>query len=99
MAEEFVEVALRLWDSWDADAVVMDRERGISPTTAKVHPIDFKGRFFASRGPLNTARPAHGKPVLMQAGSSPQGRKFAAKHMDCLLAASAPGGDEGLPRR
>jgi long-chain alkane monooxygenase len=86
MAEEFVEVALRLWASWEADAVVMDTERGFADHR-KVHPIDFKGRFFASRGPLNTARPAHGKPVLMQAGSSPQGRKFAAQHMDCVLAA------------
>ena len=86
MAEEFVEVALRLWSSWDADALPMDPERGFADHT-KVRAIDFKGRFFASRGPLNTARPSHGKPVLVQAGSSPQGRKFAAQHMDCVLAA------------
>jgi alkanesulfonate monooxygenase SsuD/methylene tetrahydromethanopterin reductase-like flavin-dependent oxidoreductase (luciferase family) len=76
MAAEFVEVALRLWSSWEADAVVMDAERGFADHR-KFHPIDFKGRFFASRGPLNTARPAHGKPVLVQAGSSPQGRRGA----------------------
>lgn len=87
MAEEFVEVVGKLWDSWDADAVVMDREAGMFVDPAKVRTIDHKGRFFSSRGPLNTARPPQGKPVLIQAGGSPQGRQLAAKHMDCVIAA------------
>ena len=87
MAEEFVEVVGKLWDSWDADAVVMDREAGMFVDPAKVRTIDHKGRFFSSRGPLNTARPPQGKPVLIPAGGSPQGRQLAAKHMDCVIAA------------
>ena len=87
MADEFVELARRLWASWDADALPMDREAGVFADHTKVHPVDFKGRFFSSRGPLNTARPPQGHPVLVQAGSSPQGRQFASRHMDVVLAA------------
>jgi FMN-dependent oxidoreductase (nitrilotriacetate monooxygenase family) len=89
MAEEFVEVVTRLWDSWEPDAIVMDRERGMFVDPAKVHEIDFKGRFYASTGPLNTARPPQGRPVLVQAGTSPQGQKFAARHMDAVLCAAS----------
>jgi long-chain alkane monooxygenase len=87
MAEEFVDVVTQLWDSWEPDAIVMDRERGVFVDPAKVRAIDFKGRFYASTGPLNTARPAQGRPVLVQAGTSPQGQKFAARHMDAVLCA------------
>ena len=87
MAAEFVEVVLQLWSSWDADAIVMDRDRGMFVDPDKVRTIDFKGRFFSSRGPLNTARPAQGQPVLVQAGNSPQGQAFAAKRMDAVLCA------------
>jgi len=87
MADEFVEVITRLWMSWDADAIVADAD-GMFVDHAKVRPIDFEGRFFRSRGPLNTARPPQGKPVLVQAGGSPQGQDFAAKHMDAVIAAA-----------
>jgi len=87
MADEFVDVVSQLWSSWDADAIVMDREAGVFVDHTKVHAIDFKGRFFSSRGPLNTARPPQGRPVLVQAGGSPQGKRFAAKHMDSVIAA------------
>jgi len=84
---EFVELVTKLWESWDADAIVMDRKSGVFVDPTKVRVIDFKGRFFSSRGPLNTARPPQGRPVLIQAGGSPQGRQLAAKHMDCVVAA------------
>jgi len=87
MADEFVDLVKQLWDSWDADAIVMDEKKGVFVDHNKVHPIDFKGRFFSSRGPLNTARPAQGHPVLVQAGNSPQGQDFASKHMDIVLCA------------
>lgn len=87
MADEFVSVITQLWASWDADAIVADGD-GVFVDHAKVRPIDFKGRFFTSRGPLNTARPPQGKPVLVQAGGSPQGQDFAAKHMDAVIAAA-----------
>ena len=57
-------------------------------SAASISPASMKpGRFFSSRGPLNTARPPQGRPVLIQAGGSPQGRQLAAKHMDCVVAA------------
>lgn len=87
MADEFVEVVKKLWNSWDPDAVVMDEEDGMFVDPTKVHVVDHDGRFFKSRGPLNTARPIQGQPVLAQAGGSPQGREFAAKHMDVVIAA------------
>jgi FMN-dependent oxidoreductase (nitrilotriacetate monooxygenase family) len=87
MAAEFVELVTQLWSSWDADAIVMDRKAGVFADHTKVRAINFKGRFFSSRGPLNTARPPQGRPVLVQAGGSPQGQAFAAKHMDCVLGA------------
>ncbi|WP_158746323.1 NtaA/DmoA family FMN-dependent monooxygenase [Acidisphaera sp. L21] len=87
MADEFVEVCLKLWASWDADAIVMDRDRDRFVDPSKVRPIAHKGRFFTSRGPMNTAQPPQGHPVLVQAGSSPQGRQFGAHHMDVVIAA------------
>ena len=93
MADEFVELVTKLWSSWDDDAIVMDREAGLFVDPGKVRAIDFKGRFFASRGPLNTARPPQGRPVLVQAGGSPQGRHFAAKHMDSVIAAVSTVGE------
>src|SRR5712691_4388479 len=77
-AHEFIEVCRKLWDSWDADALVMDRRTGIFADPAKVHRIDHVGRFFKSRGPLNVVRsPQHG-PAILQAGTSGKGRDFAA---------------------
>jgi long-chain alkane monooxygenase len=76
----------RLFDSWDADAVVMDRESGIYADHTKVRPINFEGRYFKCRGPLNTVRSPQGKPVFVQAGGSPRGRAFAARHADSIIA-------------
>jgi len=86
MAEEYVDLVCRLFDSWEPDAVVLDRERGIYADYRKVHPIDFEGRFFKCRGPLNTVRSPQGRPAFVQAGGSPRGRAFAAKHADSIIA-------------
>lgn len=87
MADEFVDVVKKLWNSWEPDAVTMDEENGMFVDPSKVHVVDHQGRFFKSRGPLNTARPAQGQPVLVQAGGSPQGQDFASKHMDTVISA------------
>lgn len=93
MADEFVDLVTKLWASWEPDAIVMDREAGVFADHTKVHAVNFKGRFFSSRGPLNTARPPQGRPVLVQAGGSPQGQQFAAKHMDSVIAAVSTVGE------
>ncbi|MGF7237508.1 MAG: NtaA/DmoA family FMN-dependent monooxygenase [Frankia sp.] len=85
MADEYVDLVCQLWDSWEPDAVVKDRSRSVYVDDAKVHRVDFEGRFFRSRGPLNTVRPPQGRPVLAQAGASPRGREFAAKYADIIV--------------
>src|SRR5882672_5240648 len=86
MADEYVDLVCRLFDSWEPDAVVKDREGGVYADFTKVHPIDFKGEFFSCRGPLNTAPSPQGRPTFVQAGGSPRGRAFAAKHADSVIA-------------
>jgi FMN-dependent oxidoreductase (nitrilotriacetate monooxygenase family) len=88
-ADEFVDVVEALWSSWEPDAMVMDRETGRYVDHTKVKPIDFKGRYFSVRGPLNTLPSPQGRPVYCQAGGSPRGREFAARHADTIITASA----------
>jgi FMN-dependent oxidoreductase (nitrilotriacetate monooxygenase family) len=86
MAEEYVELVRQLLDSWQEGAVVMDRERRVYADHTKVNPIHFEGKYFKSRGPLNTVRAPQGRPAFVQAGGSPRGRAFAAKHADSIIA-------------
>ncbi|MCF4166972.1 NtaA/DmoA family FMN-dependent monooxygenase [Zavarzinia compransoris] len=86
MAHEYMDLVYQLFDSWDADAVVRDRETGTYADFTKVRRIDFEGRFFKCRGPLNTVRSPQGIPARIQAGASPKGRDFAAKHADAVVA-------------
>lgn len=86
-AEEFVEVVLKLWNSWDADAVVNDPRSGVYADPAKIHAIDHVGPFFSVKGPLNVPRTPQGHPVLVQAGSSEDGRAFAARFAEAIFTA------------
>jgi alkanesulfonate monooxygenase SsuD/methylene tetrahydromethanopterin reductase-like flavin-dependent oxidoreductase (luciferase family) len=75
-----------LWRSWEPGAVVADPETGLYADASKVHPIDFAGKYFKSRGPLNLPPGPQGRPVICQAGLSPAGREFAARHADTIVA-------------
>jgi FMN-dependent oxidoreductase (nitrilotriacetate monooxygenase family) len=86
MAEEYMDLVNQLFASWDRDAVVMDRARNIYADAGKVRPIHFKGRYFSSRGPLNTVPSPQGRPTYVQAGGSEKGRNFAACHADSIIA-------------
>jgi len=88
MADEWMEVVNRLWSSWEPDAVVADPMEGFFADASKVQPIEFEGRFFRCRGPLNTIPGPQGRPVICQAGGSPAGRTLAAKHADTIVAAA-----------
>src|SRR3984893_14773876 len=66
MVDEYVELVCKLFESWEPDAVALDQERGIYADYKKVHPIDFEGRFFKCRGPLNTVRSPQGRPAFVQ---------------------------------
>ncbi|MDE1907040.1 MAG: NtaA/DmoA family FMN-dependent monooxygenase [Rhodospirillales bacterium] len=89
MAEEYMEVMGKLFGSWEPDAVKRDRESGIYADHTKVHPINHQGKFFKVRGPLNTVRSPQGRPVYLQAGASPRGRDFAAKHADSIVSVAS----------
>jgi len=84
---EFVDVVTRLWDSWEDEAVVIDKASGVFADPDRVHRIDHVGRFFRVQGPLNTARSPQGRPVYVQAGSSEDGRSFAAQFAEAIFTA------------
>ena len=86
IADEYMDVCNKLWASWEEDAIVMDREAGVYADPKKVHRINHEGEHFKSRGPLCVPRPPQGRPVIIQAGSSPRGLKFAAQHADVIFA-------------
>ncbi|MEM7093565.1 MAG: NtaA/DmoA family FMN-dependent monooxygenase [Actinomycetota bacterium] len=85
-AHEFIEVCFELWDSWAEDAIVADPEAPQFADSSKVRRIDFEGQYFRSRGPLNVTRPPTGGPAILQAGTSPKGRDFAARYADAIFA-------------
>jgi FMN-dependent oxidoreductase (nitrilotriacetate monooxygenase family) len=94
VADEYFTLVNELWESWDADAVVMDRETHTYADFNKVRTIDFKGKYFSSRGPLNTIPSPQRKPTILQAGASPRGRAFAARAADAIVAVGT--GIEGM---
>jgi alkanesulfonate monooxygenase len=79
IASEFVEVVRGLWDSWDDDAFVRDKKSGRYFDPSRLHVLDHDGKNFKVRGPLNVPRPPQGYPVIVQAGSSEEGRELAAE--------------------
>ena len=78
-ADEFMEIVLGHWDTWEADAIVQDKASGLFAHPNKVHRLDYKGRFYSSRGPFTVPRSMQGHPVIIQAGASGRGKAFGAK--------------------
>ncbi len=93
-AHDFVQAATDLWESWDADAVVVDRERGVLIDPARVRETGHVSEHFSIRGPLNIARAPQGRPFLFQAGSSLDGFRLGARWADAIFAAH-PDPDDG----
>ncbi|MGO4538533.1 LLM class flavin-dependent oxidoreductase [Paenibacillus sp. 2TAB19] len=85
IAEEFLEVTRGLWDSWEDDAFVRDKEAGVFFDPSKMHRLDHKGEYFSVQGPLNIARSKQGHPVIFQAGSSESGKRLAGKAADAVF--------------
>ncbi|MEU1814740.1 LLM class flavin-dependent oxidoreductase [Streptomyces roseifaciens] len=86
-AREFMEVVTGLWDSWEDDAFLYDKESGRYFDPAKLHVLGHKGEHFQVRGPLNLARSPQGRPVIVQAGSSGDGMDFAARWAEVVFTA------------
>jgi N-acetyl-S-(2-succino)cysteine monooxygenase len=86
-AGEFVEVVKKLWDSFEDDAFIRDRESGRFFDPNKVHYTNHRGENFKVRGPLNVSRSAQGHPVIVQAGQSDDGRGLAAQTAEVIFTA------------
>jgi FMN-dependent oxidoreductase (nitrilotriacetate monooxygenase family) len=78
-ADEFMEVVLGHWNSWDDDAIVIDKQTGLFAHPDKVRRLDHQGRWFRSRGPFTVPRSPQGHPVVIQAGQSARGKSFSAR--------------------
>ncbi len=87
VAEEFVDVVRGLWDSWDDDAFIKDKQSGIYADPNKVHMLDHQGQYYSVKGPLNIPRSPQGHPILIQAGSSGPGQDLAARTADVVFTA------------
>lgn len=86
-AEEYLQVAKDLWDSWADDVLVDDRDSGQYARADRILSIDHDGEYYQVAGPLNVPRCPQGRPVLVQAGSSTTGRRFAARHAEAVFTA------------
>lgn len=91
LAAEYLDVVQGLWDSWEDDALVHDKESGVFFNPEKLNTLGHVGEFLSVKGPLNIARSLQGQPVIFQAGASEDGRNFAAKKADCIFV-----GHEGI---
>ncbi|WP_333629861.1 LLM class flavin-dependent oxidoreductase [Agrobacterium cavarae] len=87
VAGEFVDVVRGLWDSWDDDAFIKDKQSGIYADPNKVHMLDHQGKYYSVKGPLNIPRSPQGHPILIQAGSSGPGQDLAARTADVVFTA------------
>lgn len=84
-AREFAEIVRGLWDSWDDDAFVRDRDVGLYFEPDRLHTLDHTGKHFSVRGPLNVPRPPQGYPVIVQAGASDAGIQLAAEYAEACF--------------
>ena len=86
-ADEFLDVVIKLWESWEPDALVGDKENAVFADPNKIHPIHHSGENFSVRGPLPFPRSRQGRPLIFHAGSSPAGREQAARFSDVVFTA------------
>ena len=85
IATEYLEVTRGLWDSWEDDAFVRDKETGVFFDPEKMHALNHEGEFFSVKGPLNIARSKQGHPVIFQAGASEVGKNYASREADAVF--------------
>ncbi|MGI4944041.1 MAG: NtaA/DmoA family FMN-dependent monooxygenase, partial [Janthinobacterium lividum] len=88
-ADDVLEACFKLWDCWDADALVMDKASGVFAEPGKIRYADHAGPFVSVRGPMSIPRSPQGRPVILQAGSSPRGRECAVRWADVIFCTHA----------
>ncbi|OTG84187.1 nitrilotriacetate monooxygenase [Acinetobacter sp. ANC 4558] len=86
-AQEYVDLIQKLWDSWEDDAFVYNKETGIFYDVNKLHHPNHKGKYLSVKGALNVPRSPQGYPVVVQAGSSEPGRDLAARYAEVIFTA------------
>ena len=84
VASEYLQVVKGLWDSWEGDAFVRDKQSGEFFAADKLHTLNHKGHYFSVQGPLNVGRSPQGRPIVFQAGASEAGKAFAAEAADAI---------------
>jgi len=84
-ADDVLEACCKLWDCWDEDALVLDRESGVFADPNKIRYADHVGPYVRTRGPMTIPRSPQGRPLILQAGSSPRGRECAARWADMIF--------------
>jgi len=84
-ADEFMNVVMGHWNTWDDNALILDKEGNRFADASKVHRLDHKGKYFQSRGPFSVPRSPQGHPVLIQAGQSGRGQAFAARWAELVF--------------
>jgi FMN-dependent oxidoreductase (nitrilotriacetate monooxygenase family) len=84
-ADDVMQACCALWDCWQDDALVLDREKGIFADASKVKYADYQGPYVRTRGPLAMPRSPQGRPVFLQAGASPRGKQFAARWAEMIF--------------
>lgn len=89
---EFIDICSKLWAGVEPDAIIMDPETGQFADPKKVRAINYKGKFWNVRGPLNCMPSPQGRPVLLQAGQSDRGIEVSAQFADYVFA--SPGSPE-----
>jgi FMN-dependent oxidoreductase (nitrilotriacetate monooxygenase family) len=86
-ADEFMEIVLRSWDSWEDGAIVCDKQSGLFAHPEKVHRLEYEGKFLRSSGTFTVPRSPQGHPVVIQAGASGRGKRFAARWAETVFVA------------
>ena len=86
-AKEFHQVVRGLWNSWEDDAIVNDKQAGVQFDKQKLHPLQHQGTHFQVAGPLNVSRSPQGHPIVVQAGGSEAGKDLAAATADVVFTA------------
>jgi FMN-dependent oxidoreductase (nitrilotriacetate monooxygenase family) len=92
-ADDVLEACFALWDCWDPDALVMDRKSGVFADASKIRYADHTGPYVSTRGPMSIPRSPQGRPLILQAGSSPRGRECAARWADMIFCTTATKAD------
>lgn len=94
-ADDFIRATRALWDSWDDDALVIDKQAGRYLDSGKVRRVDYRGPHFSTMGSLNAARPPQGHPLLVRDLAD---RPESGEHADILIGTDLPAPAPGVVR-